>query len=334
MLGQLEDNRLNTATRPFCTKPIPSNVLTQINKKLAHQRREFDKQLLDVKIMAARRLSSEVNENIRAGRTGRAYISVPLDIYSEMADAVCSLTEEWPMKVWNAIEGILNKARITSDAATLNRIIDQYTWSKGEEPFTIAWVSKEKWYDAAERQTRQFRYPAKEMPEAFSSQMNLTGSAAIAGIKNTARAARNEVSIAMEEYLLEHSFDLKSTNSEISTIPQYIINQQPAPPPVSPQPEYPSPNLSPRRQYLVPPKKKDDWYYVIEDMVQEFHKKYGHHPNKAEAWDRLRNSPPKGYDISPSNHFGEPAILMDGNTLGKRAFDNRWGRYNKSEITQ
>jgi hypothetical protein len=76
------------------------------------------------------------------------------------------------------------------------------------------------------------------------------------------------------------------------------------------------------------PKKKDDWFSVIDNLTNDFNTEHGNMPNKIQVWGALCTSPPKGYEITTGTDKGEDCLKMPGaGNLGKRAFVERWKKY-------
>jgi hypothetical protein len=80
---------------------------------------------------------------------------------------------------------------------------------------------------------------------------------------------------------------------------------------------------------LKVPKKADDWFFVIDDMVIDFFMKHEKPPNETQAWGQLWTSPPAGYSITTSTEKGKAGCLNmpDVRPLSKRAFIKRWKKY-------
>lgn len=81
----------------------------------------------------------------------------------------------------------------------------------------------------------------------------------------------------------------------------------------------------------LPKKRKNDWAEVINEMANQFLKKYGKLPTQVQGWDSLCNAPPAHYEITTGkDKGGEVCLMMAGKTLGKSAFNQRWSkRYTK-----
>lgn len=85
---------------------------------------------------------------------------------------------------------------------------------------------------------------------------------------------------------------------------------------------------------LKKPKRQDDWFEVINDMVNEYYSENKAIPSSTQAWNRLASSPPKGYSIKEEKRPKVESILtMPGfKNLGREAFNKRYEKYTKSEI--
>ncbi|MBL1265728.1 hypothetical protein [Candidatus Methylomicrobium oryzae] len=79
---------------------------------------------------------------------------------------------------------------------------------------------------------------------------------------------------------------------------------------------------------LNEPSRKDDWFQVIDDMTRAFHTDFKILPNEVQAWGKLCEKPPAGYEITTSTCNGEDYLKMPGAPLLSRtAFAKRWAKY-------
>ena len=80
---------------------------------------------------------------------------------------------------------------------------------------------------------------------------------------------------------------------------------------------------------LKSPKRKDDWFYPIDDMTREFYKKSNRIPNELQAWKLLGSNPLDDYGIT-KRAGQDDCLFMNGSPLlSKKAFIKRWRKYTK-----
>ena len=127
----------------------------------------------------------------------------------------------------------------------------------------------------------------------------------------------------VENQPLEPIADFDNVLNELESIKQKI--NEPAPPIQHDvkQKETTSP--------LKIPQKKDDWFEVINEMVNKFYAKHGAIPTAAQAWSFLCTQPQTGCVITiGKDKGGEVCLMMTGwKSLGKKAFQERWRKYTK-----
>jgi hypothetical protein len=77
------------------------------------------------------------------------------------------------------------------------------------------------------------------------------------------------------------------------------------------------------------PAKKDGWFQVIDDMTRDFYRQHNKIPNEPQAWGRLWENPPVGYEITTNKDKGkEDCLTMPGaSPLSQSAFSKRWKKY-------
>jgi hypothetical protein len=80
---------------------------------------------------------------------------------------------------------------------------------------------------------------------------------------------------------------------------------------------------------LKAPRKKNDWFYVIDDMTREYYQKFNRIPNTLEAWKLLSSNPSNVYGIT-TRAGQDDCIFMNGSPLlSKKAFLKRWRKYTR-----
>lgn len=182
---------------------LPEQLRNLISRKLHVRRREQLQLYAESKKFAYAQLSREVMAEISARRFGRALISIPLATYGEIVDTARAITRSWPGTVWECITSLLNKAKVTScNADELNAIVDEFAWGKEQQPFTYVYVAADKFMDYFSREVGHYGIQLGEYKTELNRQLKLTAATAEAGILNTARWVREEISIAIDEYVM------------------------------------------------------------------------------------------------------------------------------------
>lgn len=297
---------------------LPREVLRLITRKLRHGQREQEKLLISANQTTYSKMHDEVVANIRARALGAAFISVPLAAYHDVVANAMVLTKEWPGIVWAIIASTLEKTKVlVGDGSVLHKIVDEFSWAAGQRPFTLSNIDPERFKGMVQRMAGGLGIIQPGILAEFDRQLRHAAGAAQCGITNAANYAREDVGIAIEDYLLAQQV---MQPGEDLPAPANVL-------PPSSKTGGPSPNC-----VLNPPKKVDDWFLAIRDMVLEFYKENRRCPNEAEAWARLRNNPPLTYGITSDKHNGEHAVFMHGQALGKRAFRDRWRRYTNANL--
>lgn len=81
-----------------------------------------------------------------------------------------------------------------------------------------------------------------------------------------------------------------------------------------------------------PPKRKDEWFFAIEEMMFTYRKEFSEYPNQTQAWAYIWEHGVRGYEISTGKDSGrEDALLMGGNSLSKKAFQKRFNRWSNGK---
>lgn len=309
----MSDCRKNTST-------ILDSVQQLIARKLRHQQREQERTWTSTQQATYKNLHEEILISIRNGALGRAFVSAPLEAYREIVENAATVTKEWPETVWDITKTLLDQVQTPPPAChVINAIIDEYAWPLEQEPFTLNYVDPERLKQYVHHEAGRYGTPRNDIMTSLDRPLQVTAAAAKCAILNTARQAREGISIAIDEYVLRHQQD---ANPDHLTIGRDSSRQDPAE-------HLELANAGPRSDCLPNhPTRKDDWFNVIRDMVSDFHKENQRCPNAAEAWVRLRENPPTGYGIqSGKDRGGVEAVIMDGRTLDKDSFYRRWRRY-------
>jgi len=70
---------------------------------------------------------------------------------------------------------------------------------------------------------------------------------------------------------------------------------------------------------------KDDWFLVIRDAAGAYEREFGYTPSATELWSRLKQKPPKGYEITWNTK--NKSLDLGGKMLDREAFGKRYKRY-------
>lgn len=271
-----------------------------IVRKLLHLKKEQERSLISVNQKIFIQLRENMLENIRTQRIERAFTTVPIQAYGEMTNNATSITKEWPKIAWENIKHILDDILTQpNDSSEINTIINDLIWPTSQHPFTLNYINPEQFKKNVFMETSRYGKISDAAKKDFDCQLGIASASASTGIINEAKHIREEISIAIDEYLLT-----KNQSNNVNNPTNDTSDCLP-----------------------TPPKNKDDWFLAIRDAASTFKKKHGRCPNEAEIWKQLRTDPPEAYGIEPGNHHGENAIIMDGRSLGKRTFNGRWKRY-------
>lgn len=182
---------------------LPREVLRLITRKLRHGQREQEKLLISANQTTYSKMHDEVVANIRARALGAAFISVPLAAYHDVVANAMVLTKEWPGIVWAIIASTLEKTKVlVGDGSVLHKIVDEFSWAAGQRPFTLSNIDPERFKKMVQRAARGHGVIQPGILAEFDRQLTHAAGAAQCGIINTANYARENVGIAIDDYLL------------------------------------------------------------------------------------------------------------------------------------
>lgn len=182
---------------------LPVEVRQLIERKLRLQKRELEQELVDLRQRCFSRLHKEMRECLGTGAIGRMLIAVPIEIYRELAADVLGMTSRWPLAVWEAITKVLERADIRpSDGIELNSIVDEHAWAHERAPFTLGYVSSDRFKDAVWREADRYGAGRDDMKLSLERQLDIAAASVTAAIHNTGRQVRETVAIAIDEYLI------------------------------------------------------------------------------------------------------------------------------------
>ncbi|MEX2165139.1 MAG: hypothetical protein WD823_13000 [Sulfuricaulis sp.] len=198
---------------------LPEEVQRLIMRKLQQRKREQEMLQVSANQTAYSKLHDEVVANIRLQRLGAAFTSVPLTAYREIVASATAITKDWPGIVWETTASILEKAQVLlRDSLVLNKIVDEFAWGIGQNPFTLSYIDPERFRGAVHREAGRYGVIQQDVMASFNSQLEFTAAAAQCLILNTASQAREVISIAIDEHLLAQRHSASSVASNFSTL--------------------------------------------------------------------------------------------------------------------
>jgi hypothetical protein len=214
---------------------LPDPVRSLMERKLGLLKRELEQEYIGSKQRAFSKLRDGMRANMSTSAIGKVLISVPIEVYREMAANVLSMTKHWPMAVWDAIAHVLDKAELRmADASALSAIVDKFAWSHDQAPFTLDYIQPERFRDSVFRSASRYGIGDDDMKSSFERQLDLVAASFSAGILNQGRQAREAVAIAIDEYVCSAELECSATGSgkkeALSSSPDAIPPQEPASP--------------------------------------------------------------------------------------------------------
>jgi len=80
------------------------------------------------------------------------------------------------------------------------------------------------------------------------------------------------------------------------------------------------------------PKRKDDWYYCIQDAITNFQNDHGRFPSEPQIWSYLHSGKPAGWSIQKKGN----KLILSETEMDRENFSKRFNRYFKypSDNTQ
>lgn len=182
---------------------LPDEVLSIINRKLRHLRREQEKRLVGIMQAASTKLHRKMFEDIKSGSLGRALITVPVSVYSDIIEKVITMTKEWPEIVWEAIESILEKGQIASvQSQELNAIVDEHAWPISKHPFTLDYIESKRFKKSVHRDVRRLGIDDQDLLISFDSRLSHEAAKGEGSLINIAWHERERIGIAIDEYVV------------------------------------------------------------------------------------------------------------------------------------
>jgi len=302
------------------TAGLSPGVQELLHRKLIRFRRQFEADLVRrraaVSEIAWKKVQEYVPESgIRYGR-GDIFHAV----FGRIVDIAVEATEEWPESVARVISETIESTNAQPENYTpLKHFLDEYTWRNAEDAFILklldaAWL--ERYLD---RLLEHFGLAKCDSEPSFSRIKEMDSVTSGISILNAARDAKEPAEIMLQECYLRHSpkGPKSATRSGTGKSDPVATTE--------------GRSLVPSDCLTSPPKKKNDWYLAIHDVVAEFIIQYNRCPKPEEIWSQLRRGHPESFGIQAKSDRGEEAVFMDDKPLGKRAFRERWKRYTASE---
>lgn len=186
---------------------LPQEVRKLIVRKLQLRRREQEHQRAAAVQLVHSKLKKEVEAVIGTSKIARAFTSIPLAVFEELVAEAMEVTRSWPGTVWDTITSVLNKLQLGPyDAKELHAIMDESTWCKEQRPFTYPYVDADWFREVFYRLVSSYGIERVDLKKSFNFQLEFAAASAEAGVLNTARWARAEIGIDIDEYLIEQSF--------------------------------------------------------------------------------------------------------------------------------
>ena len=186
---------------------LPQEVRNLIVRKLQLRRLDQEHQYAAAMQLAYLKLKKEVEAVIGTSKIARAFTSIPLAVFEEIIAEAVAMTRSWPGVVWDTITSVLNKLQLGSyDSNELHAIMDEFAWCKEQKPFTYPYIAADGFRERFYRLLSSYGLQRADLIESFNFQLELAAAAAEAGILNTARWAREEIGIDIDEYLIEERF--------------------------------------------------------------------------------------------------------------------------------
>jgi hypothetical protein len=179
---------------------IPEDVKNLLYRKIRMLRHEHELRLQSELLAITAKRMEALKANI--GSKGvYGFIQPSIDSHKNIVRSVSAATKSWPGIVWETIQSILEKARITTfDSQELNAIVDEFAWATGEDPFTLKHVNTESYAAAVFRDVSRSCGIPDDAKSSFLSQLSIASGHV--DIVNNARWIRQKIKVAIDEYCL------------------------------------------------------------------------------------------------------------------------------------
>lgn len=312
MVGNASDFREMTAG-------LSPGVHELLHRKLIRLRRHFEADLVRrraaVSEIAWKKVQEYVPESgIRHGR-GDIFHAV----FGRIVDIAVEATEEWPKSVARVISETIESTNAQpEDYAPLKHFLDEYTWRNAENAFILKLLDPAWLEQYLDRLLEHFGLAKCASEASFARIKEMDLATGEISILNAAREAKEPAEIMLQECFLRNSF------SEQQGVSKSATNRHSSASSVVRK------TLVPADCLINPPKKKNEWYLAIHNVVAEFIVQYKRCPKPEEVWIQLRQGHPESFGVRAGDHFGDKAVFIGDKALSKRAFGERWKRYSAS----
>jgi hypothetical protein len=189
-----------------------------IARKVQTLRREQDELMGVATQLAYKKLHEEIRINLVGPKFPRVFSSIPLTIFQEIAFTATAITINWPNIVWESIKAVLDKAQLSSNSIVLNTLADEFVWGQEQKPFTDEYVNPDRFRDVVYRALRGYGVRTGDfLQESLNKQLSHTAALIKCGISNVAIQAREEIGIAIDEYVIEQNVCRKNLLETVIT---------------------------------------------------------------------------------------------------------------------
>lgn len=183
---------------------LPIEVKEFIERKIRHRRGELKRRWVGSTTVIYSKLRADILECIQARRLKRVFTAAPLATYKALVATANDLTTEWPSTVWDSIISVLAKAGAPRPGRDeLNAMVDKFAWAIDAPPFTLDYISTKRLRELVAREASRYGLAPFPPDASVNRQWNIDESSAKASFVNNARVAREGISIAIDEYLVE-----------------------------------------------------------------------------------------------------------------------------------
>lgn len=303
--------------------PAPKEGLPpELDRLLAHKvkvrRRQFDETMSQSRLEILERARVRIQEHLpdSAQNPGRRS-EIFLDAFKEISQLAVQLTDKWPRMVWQALlETLESTSQRANSAKELQEVLDRWTWPNAAEAFTLKLVDPNWLQNEIDIMLGRYGLPGVTSEAHLARQWSIEAALAEVAVRHAARDSRERIAVAMEQFMM----------TPASSFPQIPAQTQPN-----------SEAACAIEDCLpgLPSKRNNLWVAVICDAVNVHIEEYGSCPDVHELWTRLRSGGTPRFQIKSGKDRGnEDAIFCDGESLGKRAFQQRFGRYKKPSAIQ
>lgn len=202
-------------------RTLSQEVRELIVRKLRLRQREQVQLQAEVYRQIYSKLEKEFLFFLGTSGLATAFTSVPLAAYKEIIATNAAITRGWPSIVWESIISILDNAQLAlRNGDELHAIVDEFAWSEEQQPFTLSLAEPSAFKELFVRTVKRYGVHDAQLRRyscEFDRQLTSAATLARCGILNTARQAREEVGVAIDEYVIKHhAHEADSVDTEIA----------------------------------------------------------------------------------------------------------------------